>query len=105
MEELVQTLLKQNASLLETFTTYTNKMKQLESDVEELKKQSYCARKVETSFSPDRTYRSSEILPLLNVTRMTLHNWIKQGKFPAPFVKSSNIGLWRGVDLIRWFEQ
>ena len=57
-------------------------------------------------FNPNSLYRFCQIQHILGgVSRPTVREWIKKGRFPEPFSLSGRISLWRGKDLLNYFEK
>lgn len=48
--------------------------------------------------------RAKDILPFLPFSRTTLHEWSRDGRFPASIKLSSNMVAWRNIDVINWLE-
>lgn len=48
--------------------------------------------------------RAKDILPLLPFGRTTLHEWSRNGKFPASVRLSPTIVAWRNAEVLEWLE-
>ena len=48
--------------------------------------------------------RAKDILPLLPFSRTTLHEWSRDGRFPAGIRLSPTMVAWRNSDVIKWIE-
>ena len=48
--------------------------------------------------------RAKDILPLLPFGRTTLHEWSRDGKFPASVRLSPTMVAWRNADVLEWLE-
>lgn len=56
---------------------------------------------------PERgVVRLEQIIPdPIPVTRATLHNWVKAGRFPAPIKLGSNVNWWDVTALRAWLTE
>ena len=48
--------------------------------------------------------RASHLLPMLGISRMTLHRRVKDGSFPRPVRIGPNAIGWKAADVERWIE-
>nr|WP_289057228.1 AlpA family phage regulatory protein [uncultured Psychrobacter sp.] len=48
--------------------------------------------------------RAKNILPLLPFGRTTLHEWSKNGRFPASIKLSPTMVAWRNAEVLEWLE-
>lgn len=53
---------------------------------------------------PQGMSRAREILPLLPFGRTTLHEWSRDGRFPAGIKLSPNMTAWRNSEVLQWLE-
>lgn len=53
---------------------------------------------------PQGMSRARDILPYLPFGRTTLHEWSKDGKFPASIKLSPTIVAWRNAEVLEWLE-
>lgn len=54
--------------------------------------------------APQGMSRAKDILPLLPFGRTTLHEWSRDGRFPAGIRLSPTMVAWRNSDVIKWIE-
>lgn len=48
--------------------------------------------------------RAKDILPFLPFSKTTLHQWSRDGRFPAFIKLSPTMAVWRNSDVIEWLE-
>lgn len=48
--------------------------------------------------------RAKDILPFLPFGRTTLHEWSKNGRFPASIKLSPTMVAWRNAEVLEWLE-
>lgn len=48
--------------------------------------------------------RAKTILPLLPFSRTTLHEWSRDGRFPASIRLSPTVVAWRNSEVLEWIE-
>ncbi|WP_299329683.1 AlpA family phage regulatory protein [uncultured Psychrobacter sp.] len=53
---------------------------------------------------PQGMSRARDILPLLPFGRTTLHEWSRDGKFPASVRLSPTMVAWRNAEVLEWLE-
>lgn len=53
---------------------------------------------------PQGMSRARDILPILPFSRTTLHEWSRDGRFPASVRLSPSMVAWRNSDVIKWIE-
>lgn len=46
-----------------------------------------------------RMLRAKQVLELVPISKSTLYQWIKDGKFPAPIKLSERCSVWRSEDI------
>lgn len=51
---------------------------------------------------PQGMSRARDILPLLPFGRTTLHQWSRDGRFPASLRLSPTMVAWRNSDVLEW---
>ncbi|MDR1890229.1 MAG: AlpA family phage regulatory protein [Zoogloeaceae bacterium] len=59
---------------------------------------------------PDSLYRANQIHgdarkgipPILPISRATFWDWVKEGRFPQPVMRTGHVTLWRGADILAW---
>ena len=56
------------------------------------------------TLAPQGMSRAKEILPFLPFSRTTLHEWSRNGRFPACIKLSPSMAVWRNSDVIEWLE-
>lgn len=49
--------------------------------------------------------RAKDILPLLPFGRTTLHEWSRDGRFPASIRLSPTIVAWKNSEVLEWLER
>lgn len=45
------------------------------------------------------------IEPLVPVGRSTIYQWVKDGRFPEPYIRKGRFTAWRASDVRDWIEQ
>ena len=53
---------------------------------------------------PQDVSRAKDILPFLPFGRTTLHEWSKNGRFPASIKLSPTMVAWRNAEVLEWLE-
>lgn len=53
---------------------------------------------------PQGLSRAKDILPFLPFGRTTLHEWSKEGRFPASIKLSPTMVAWRNAEVLEWLE-
>ncbi|WP_201566935.1 helix-turn-helix transcriptional regulator [Psychrobacter immobilis] len=53
---------------------------------------------------PQGMSRARDILPLLPFGRTTLHEWSRDGRFPASIGLSPTVVAWRNSEVLAWIE-
>ena len=53
---------------------------------------------------PQGMSRARDILPLLPFGRTTLHEWSRDGRFPASVRLSPTIVAWRNAEVLEWLD-
>lgn len=53
---------------------------------------------------PQGLSRAKDILPFLPFGRTTLHEWSKDGRFPASIKLSPTMVAWRNAEVLEWLE-
>ena len=53
---------------------------------------------------PQGMSRAKDILPFLPFSRTTLHEWSKDGRFPAAVKLSPTMTAWRNSEVLAWLE-
>ncbi|MGP4906972.1 helix-turn-helix transcriptional regulator [Psychrobacter faecalis] len=53
---------------------------------------------------PQGMSRAGDILPFLPFGRTTLHEWSRDGRFPAGIKLSPTMVAWRNSDVLEWIE-
>lgn len=48
--------------------------------------------------------RAKTILPFLPFSRTTLHEWSRDGRFPASIRLSTTVVAWRNSEVLEWIE-
>ena len=56
------------------------------------------------TLAPQGMSRAKDILPFLPFSRTTLHEWSRNGRFPACIKLSPSMAVWRNSDVIEWLE-
>ena len=54
--------------------------------------------------SPQGLSRAKDILPFLPFGRTTLHEWSRDGRFPASIKLSPTMVAWRNAEVLEWLE-
>lgn len=54
---------------------------------------------------PQGVSRAKDILPFLPFGRTTLHEWSKDGRFPASIKLSPTIVVWRNGEVLDWLNK
>ena len=47
-------------------------------------------------------YRIKQLVELLNVSKSSIWNWVKDGSFPKPIKLASNVTAWKAIDIFNW---
>lgn len=53
---------------------------------------------------PQGLSRAKDILPFLPFGRTTLHEWSRDGRFPASIKLSPTMVAWRNAEVLEWLE-
>lgn len=53
---------------------------------------------------PQGLSRAKDILPFLPFGRTTLHEWSKEGRFPASIKLSPTMVAWQNAEVLEWLE-
>lgn len=53
---------------------------------------------------PQGLSRAKDILPFLPFGRTTLHEWSRDGRFPASIKVSPTMVAWRNAEVLEWLE-
>lgn len=56
------------------------------------------------TITPEGVSREKQVRQIIPISKATLWNWVKDGKFPAPIKLSENITVWRNRDVLAWLE-
>jgi len=56
------------------------------------------------TLAPQGMSRAKDILPFLPFSRTTLHEWSRNGRFPASVKLSATMVAWRNADVLKWLE-
>jgi prophage regulatory protein len=49
--------------------------------------------------------RMKQLLKEIPVSKSTIYQWVKDGKFPKPTLYSSRLAAWKESDVRAWIEQ
>lgn len=62
-------------------------------------------KEVEKMQKVERLLRLPQVLELIPISKSTLWNWTKQGKFPAPVRLSRRTTCWKESDVQKFIEE
>lgn len=53
----------------------------------------------------DELLRTSDVLPLLGISRSTLDLWVSTGYFPKPHKLGRKLNVWSATDIEAWLSK
>ncbi len=58
-----------------------------------------------TELPPKGFLRIKQILPFVGLSKTTINDWSKVGKFPKPIKLSPTIAVWKASDIHAWLAE